>query len=308
MSEEHSFLELNRLFEAFEKVRKNRGCAGADGVTIPQYSKELFQNLTLLKNDVRERRYLPFPLLKILVDKGYGEARSLCIPCVRDRVLQTTILDIVGPILENEFENGSYAYRQGRSVKQAVQQVRFYYEQGYKWVVDADIDAFFDSVDHSILFQKINEYISNESVTHLIRLWIKGEIWDGSSISIPTQGIPQGSPISPILANLFLDELDETLEKENYKYVRYADDFLVLCKSADKAGQALRLTEKILEELELELDEADIKEFSQGFKFLGVIFVNRLVLKSNQKKSKKIFAFPPPLNKEEYILLKKEQT
>ena len=295
------------LSSSFHRVHENHGCAGVDGITIEKFEADLTRNLSMLIHEIESKTYLPLPLLKILVDKGNGEARGLCIPTVRDRVVHAAVLHEIGPVLENEFEEYSFAYRKGRSVKQAVYKVKEYYEAGYRWVVDADIDAFFDSVDHNLLIAKIKRYIKDENILRLIELWIKAEVWDGESIKVIDRGIPQGSPISPVLANLFLDELDEAILKKGYKYVRYADDFLILCKTPEKAKQSLEFTNEILDEMFLKLDEADVVSFEQGFKYLGVIFVRSLIMTPfvKPKRERKVLYMPMPLNMPAYLLKKK---
>src|SRR4030042_1690377 len=257
---------------AWERVRDNQGCAGVDGVSIHGFEESLAQNLTLLAKELVAGSYCPLPLIKILVDKGNGESRAVSIPTVRDRVAQAAALNVLRPLFETQFEHCSFAYRKGRSWQQAVYQVRGYYKQGYRWVCDADIDAFFDTVPHDRLLSEVAELIVEKSLQHLISLWVKAEVWDGEQVLRLTQGIPQGSVISPMLANLYLDELDEELLARGICLVRYADDFLVLCKSKEKAQEALELTEQILAQMSLGLDEADIVHFDQGFRFLGVIF------------------------------------
>jgi group II intron reverse transcriptase/maturase len=291
------------LLNAFQCVKENQGMAGVDGVTIARFEEELDGNLAFLGEEIRRGIYSPLPLLKILVAKPNGEPRGLCIPAVRDRVAQAAVLNVIGPVLEKEFEDCSFAYRKGRSVKQAVHRIKEYFDEGYRWVVDADVDAFFDSVDHKLLLAKVERFIPDEGIVRLIKFWIKGEIWDGQSIKEMDKGIPQGSPISPVLANLFLDEFDEALLKGGYKAVRYADDFVVLCKSPGKAREALEFSTNALEKLLLKLDESDIVSFDEGFKYLGVIFVRSMVMVpfERQKKEKKVLYFPPPLNMEEYL-------
>jgi group II intron reverse transcriptase/maturase len=299
--------DYNPLSSAFLQVKENQGCAGVDGVTIEEFETELPKNLSMLSHDLKHNQYSPLPLLKILVDKGNGEARALCVPTVKDRVAQTAVLYVIEPLLEREFEACSFAFRKGRSVRQAVYKIRDYYEQGYRWVVDADIDAFFDSVNHHILMEKIKKYLHDEVIVGLIELWIKAEIWDGESLIVMDKGIPQGSPLSPILANLFLDELDEAMQKKGLKYVRFADDFLILCKTPEKAKQSLEFTNEILEKLLLKLDESDIVSFDQGFKYLGVTFVRSLIMVpfDRPKKDRKVLYYPPPLNMDVYYLKKK---
>jgi group II intron reverse transcriptase/maturase len=295
------------LSSAFQHVKKNHGCAGVDGVTIERFEENLDLNLARLQDELEKQIYFPRPLMKILVEKKNGEARALCIPAVRDRVVETAVLQIIGPVLEKEFEECSFAYRKARSVKQAVCKITDYYDKGYRWVVDADIDAFFDSVDHKLLFAKFKQYIHDPQIQRLIELWLAAEIWDGTSLKVCQKGIPQGSPISPILANLFLDELDEELLRKGYKYIRYADDYVILCKKKEDAEKGLELSKQVLEKLLLKLDEEEITTFDQGFKYLGVIFLKSMVMKpfEVQKKNRKVLLYPKPFNLDAYLLKKK---
>jgi RNA-directed DNA polymerase len=295
------------LYSAFQHVKENHGCAGVDGVTIERFEKNLDLNLARLQDELERQTYFPLPLMKILVEKKNGEPRVLCIPAVRDRVVETAVLQIIGPVLEKEFEDCSFAYRKGRSVKQVVYKIKDYYDKGYRWVVDADIDAFFDSVDHKLLLAKVKQYIHDPQIQRLIELWLATEIWDGTSLKVCQKGIPQGSPISPILANLFLDELDEELLRKGYKYIRYADDYVILCKKKEDAEKGLELSKQVLEKLLLELDEEEITTFDKGFKYLGVIFLKSMVMKpfEVQKKNRKVLFYPKPFDLDAYLLKKR---
>ncbi|MBW2740097.1 MAG: RNA-directed DNA polymerase, partial [Deltaproteobacteria bacterium] len=173
------------LSSAFQHVKENHGCAGVDGVTIERFEENLDLNLARLQDEL--------PLMKILVEKKNGEPRVLCIPAVRDRVVETAVLQMIEPVLEKEFEECSFAYRKGRSVKQVVYKIRDYYDKGYRWVVDAGIDAFFDSVNHNLLLAKFKQYIHDPHIQRLIELWLAAEIWDGTSLKVCQKGIPQGS-------------------------------------------------------------------------------------------------------------------
>lgn len=291
------------LLTAFQAVKDNHGCAGVDGVTIAQFEKKLDANLERLRLDLTSRVYSPLPLMKILVAKKNGEPRGLCIPTVRDRVAQCAALHNIGPILEKEFEECSYAYRKGRSVRQAVFKIKEYYEKGYRWVVSADIDAFFDTVDHGIMLEKINRLIEDQRLRELIRLWLMVEIWDGVSLTGLRQGLPQGSPLSPVLANLFLDELDEAMLAKGYKFIRYADDYVVLCKTPKEAEEAMAMSEQALAGLLLKLDEGEVVSFEQGFTYLGVTFMKSMIMTpfDRPKKKRQVLYYPPPLDLEAYL-------
>ncbi len=304
--------DYENLLTAWNRVKENHGCAGVDGVTVEGFETRLERNLLNLQTDLRNRSYQPLPLLKFLVEKGNGEARPLSVPTVRDRIAQSAVLEIVEPIFEAEFEECSFAYRKGRSVKQAVYQIKEYRDKGYKWVVDADIDDYFNNINHEMLLSRVNELIEDENVLRLIEMWVKAEIYDGSSIFRLEKGIPQGSIISPILANLFLDSLDEELMKKGYKLVRYADDFLILCKQQNEAVEVVEVTDDILEGLSLDLNEEKtaITDFDHGFKYLGVLFVRSLIMVpfEKEKKERKILYMPPPFDLGVYLRNRKEKT
>lgn len=269
-----------------------------DGITIADFEKDLYQNLSVLQRELEQGDYSPLPLLKILVEKENGEARPLAIPTVRDRVAQAAVYQILNPLLEAEFEDCSFAYRPGRSVKQALYRVKEYRDKGYTWVVDLDIDDYFDNINHDLLLEKLKQYIADEKVLRLIRLWFEAEVYDGQGIFRMTKGIPQGSVISPLLANLFLDELDEELLQRGYRLVRYADDYLILCKTKDKAQEAMELTDELLAQLELELnpEKTRITTFDQGFRYLGAIFLKSMIMVPlKEKRIKRILYVPPPM-------------
>lgn len=273
--------EVN-LFEAWLKVLENQGCAGSDGESLEDFGKALSRNLATLESEVRYQTYRPNALLRVAIDKDSGSERPLSIPAVRDRVLQTAVARVLTPVFEAEFEDSSYAYRKGRSVDQAVQRVVRLRDEGYCWVVDADIHCFFDEIDQAILMQRIHTLVADESILYLIRLWLEAEVIDGDRRFRLTKGVPQGSPLSPLLSNLYLDHLDNTLLERDLQLVRFADDFLILCTSQSRAERALEITEEVLEQLKLKInrDKTSVLDFNRGFRFLGVEFIRTLAIKS----------------------------
>jgi group II intron reverse transcriptase/maturase len=263
------------LHAAFERVRSHGGCHGADGMTVGQFAARLETELDRLQDRLLRRRYRPFPLLRFHVGKEASGRRCLSIPTVRDRVAQTAVFLVTRDLFEAEFEDASFAYRQGRSVRTAIHRVNSLREQGFRYLVDADIDAFFDSIPHPKLLDRLSSLSLDPYILELFERWIAAEIYDGRTVVRLAKGVPQGSVVSPMLANLFLDELDENLALFGQAVVRYADDFLVLCKTPQDAEQALELTDYLVAELELHLnrEKTRIASFDQGFEFLGAVFI-----------------------------------
>ena len=279
----------SNLYEAWLKVKANKGCAGVDRQTIGSFEKQLQRNLTILKEEVLSGKYVPIPLLVTRIPKKTGGMRTLAIPAVRDRILQTAVALVLTPVFEAEFEDCSFAYRKNRSVDKAVERIVHLRNQGYNWVVDADIEAFFDSVDRQILMKELKRLIHDPGTLHLIDQWLKNEAVDQNLRYCFFKGIPQGSPISPLLANLYLDTLDEELLEKNLKLVRFADDFIILAKNKDSAQEALEITEDVLEALKLEIhkEKTRVVSFNQGFRFLGVQFIRSLAFKFWKKSEDK---------------------
>lgn len=274
-------LEKSNLVAAWEKVRENKGAGGTDFQDVEDFEASLDEELEKLRMEVLEGKYSPQPLLRVWMEKEGKKPRPLAIPAIRDRVLQTAVTFILTPVFEAEFEDCSFAYRKGRSVNQAVERILFLRNQGYHWVVDADIESFFDEIDHVVLMEEVEKLVPDEDILSLIRQWIACEIMEGGVITQFSEGIPQGSPLSPLLSNLYLDHLDEALLENNLRVVRFADDFLVLCKSREHAENALDLTEDVLSELRLKInaEKTRIVDFDTGFRFLGVQFIRSLAMK-----------------------------
>jgi len=288
------------LFAAWERVRDNEGCAGADGVTIRSFADRAHRALPDLLLRLQDGRYRPYPLLKIVVEKSPGSpaTRTLLVPAVRDRIVQTAAARHLSRSFEEEFLECSYGYRPGRSVDRAIARIRKCRELGYVFVADADIQSFFDRVNHDLLLERLAERQPGETLMALLRQWVRCQSWDGSHVRPVRCGVPQGSPISPLLANFFLEDFDRELEKSGRKLVRYADDFIILAKTAEDAQQALVQSEQLLEAAHLELNQEKtrIADFDHGFRFLGALFLGKEIWapwKYDRHKGRVLFMAPP---------------
>lgn len=270
------------LLLAWDRVEDNEGGPGVDGVSLDDFELGLDEHLQTLGRDLRDHSYRPQPFLRAAMPKPGGGERVLAIPTVRDRVAQSAAALVITPILEREFEAASFGFRRRRSVPHAVAQVRRYYEEGYRWVVDADIDNFFDEVEHAHLLARLGESIPDPEFLALVRAWLTAPIQDGTRLIERTRGLPQGAPVSPVLANLYLDRFDEALLARGLRLIRFADDFLILCKERPQAEAALEVTEALLRDLQLSLDagKTRVTNFDRGFRYLGHLFLRSLVLPS----------------------------
>ena len=271
--ERASAIEILR--DAWSRVWSNGGCAGGDGVTVETFRRDAYRRIARLSGELRNGAYMPGPLRHVEIPKKNGGRRRLSIPSVRDRVAQTAVARELDPLLDAEFEESSFAYRKGRSTAQAVARIQALRHGGATHVVDADIENFFDRVPHDKLLDRLGQSMSDGPLTRLIALWLE----HGGNMG---RGIAQGSPLSPLLANLFLDRLDEAFAKRGARIVRFADDFVILCDSRSGAQGALRKSERLLAEqgLKLNTEKTRTVSFDQGFRFLGNLFVKSFVLPS----------------------------
>ena len=275
-------MRLDTLDAAWAKVRSNGGCAGGDGVSIEMFQPRAAKELILLSSAIRGGRYRPGPYRLLRIDKKNGGTRPLAIPSLTDRVAQTACTAVLGPILDATFAEGSFGYRPGRGVDDAVRAVTEWRKRGFEWVVEADIVRCFERIPHEPLLERLAETLGNgpdvDAIIDLVAMWIDQA---GDTLETPGIGLAQGSPLSPLLCNLWLDGLDEALEKPGLRVVRYADDFVILCKTEDRARKALDLAEDILDAhaLELQSRKTRVVDFDRGFEFLGHLFVRSFALK-----------------------------
>jgi RNA-directed DNA polymerase len=265
------------LAAAWARVRANRGAAGVDGVSIERFAARSDVYLAELATALRTGTYRPQPVKRVEIPKGDGRTRPLGIPVVKDRIVQTAAKLVIEPIFEAVFRPTSYGFRPGRGCHDALREVDGLLKDGFTVVVDADLEGYFDSIPRESLVERVEERISDGRILDLIRSWLEQDIMQGIERWTPTAGTPQGAVISPLLANIYLHSLDERLAALGYRMVRYADDFVVLCKSRETAEAALAEIRQWVAEngLRLHPDKThvgDCRQPGEGFDFLGYRF------------------------------------
>jgi RNA-directed DNA polymerase len=268
---------LETLRSAWEKVLQNRGAAGVDGQSVDKFGMGGERYLMELEQALKAGSYQPLPVKRVEIPKGPGQTRPLGIPAVKDRIVQTALKRVIEPIFEAEFHDHSYGFRPGRGCKDALREVAEWLKEGYTHVVDADIKGYFDNIPHDKLLARVAERISDGRILELIERYLNQDVMAGLARWTPTQGTPQGAVISPLLANIYLHPLDGVMKEKGYRMVRYADDFVMLCRTAAEAEAALVEVKAWVEVngLTLHPDKTHVGDClvaGQGFDFLGYHF------------------------------------
>lgn len=265
------------LEAAWHKVERNRGAAGIDRQSIERFAAHASTYLAELSHALKTGTYQPQAVRRVEIPKAPGKTRPLGIPTVKDRIVQMAMKMVIEPIFERTFEPSSYGFRPERGCKDALREVDQYLKVGYTHVVDADLQGYFDSIPHAALLERVAEHISDRRVLALLHAWLTQDIVQEMKRWTPTQGAPQGAVISPLLANIYLHSLDQRMAQHGYRMVRYADDFVILCRDAQQARQALAEVQQWVEAngLTLHPDKTqvgDCMQPGQGFDFLGYHF------------------------------------
>jgi len=278
------------LQRAWEKIASRKGAAGVDGQSIAKFTANSERYINELSESLRRHIYRPLPVRRVHIPKGNGQTRPLGIPTVKDRIVQTAVKMVIEPIFEREFLPMSFGFRPQKGCKDALREVDRLLKEGYTHVVDADLAGYFDSIPKDKLLASVGEKISDGSLLNLLQSWLEQDVMDDVKRWTPVAGTPQGAVISPLLANIYLHPLDVLITEQGFHMVRYADDFVILCQSAERASQALAEVQRWVEANGLVLHPekthvGNCLEKGQGFDFLGYRFAmgRRYVRRKSEK-------------------------
>ena len=240
-------LEKENLNKAYKHVKANKGAPGVDGVNVDEAYDSITQNKEKWLNQIRKRTYKPQPVRRVQIPKENGKMRNLGIPTVFDRIIQQAMVQVLSPIFEEQFSETSYGFRPDRCCENAVVKALEYLNDGYEWIVDIDLERFFDTVDQDRLINIIMRTIKDGDVVSLIRKYLSAGVMDKGVTKATEKGTPQGGNLSPLLSNIMLNELDKELEARGLRFVRYADDCIILVKSEKAANRVLESITKFIE-------------------------------------------------------------
>ena len=267
-------LNQNNLNKAYKKVVANKGEAGADGITVEEEFDYLKENKDRIINQIRKRKYKPQPVKRVQIPKENGKMRNLGIPTVTDRIIQQAIFQVISPIFEKQFNDNSFGFRPNRSCEQAIIRALEYLNDGYEWIVDIDLEKFFDTVNQDKLITIIGKTITDGDVVSLIRKYLSAGVMEKGIVKATTVGTPQGGNLSPLLSNIMLNELDKELDARGLNFVRYADDCIILVKSEKAANRVLTSITKFIEKklgLKVNVEKSKVTRPTQT-KYLGFSF------------------------------------
>ena len=268
-------LSAENVSRAWKQVRANKGAPGIDGVTVEDFPYAYRECWPEIRSTILEGSYIPSPVLRVEIPKPDGSRRPLGIPNVLDRLIQQAIAQVMGPIFDPYFSESSCGFRPGRSAHDGIRRVKTFIGQGYTVAVDMDLSKFFDTVNHDVLMSRVARRIQDKRVLHLVGKYLRAGVMVKGRLQSTPMGVPQGGPLSPLLANILLDDLDKELEKRGHHFVRYADDFIIMVKSISAGTRVMASIRRFLErKLRLKVNEKKSKvDKVEKCGFLGFVFV-----------------------------------
>ena len=270
------------VYDAWRAVERNRGAAGIDKVSVQMFETNKHANLARIERELKQGTFEPLPARRVYIPKDAQgtKFRPLGIPAVRDRVAQEVLRRLLNPIFEVKFHDHSYGFRPGRSCHDAMEKVLELGRQGYRYVLDADISGFFDNLSHSAIMRELSNEVADGNILRLVEKFLRAGVMEGGKRRPTRVGTPQGGVASPLLANIALNVLDWHLHEHGFRFVRYADDFVVLCRTEEQAKEALTQVDRLISDrlgLSLSPEKTKVSRFHQGFSFLGFDIKSRFV-------------------------------
>jgi len=277
-------IKRENMLRAWKQVKANQGASGIDGISIEEFPKYAQENWEGIKRSLREGQYQPSAVKRVEIPKDRGGTRQLGIPIVMDRVIQQAISQVLTPVFDPYFSESSFGFRPGRSAHQAVRKVLKDIREGYRYAVDIDLEKFFDTVDHDVLMSRVSRRVTDKGLLRLIGRYLRCGVVVNGRLNQTAKGVPQGGPLSPMLSNILLDDLDKELEKRGHRFARYADDLIILTKSERAAHRVMASISRFLErklKVKVSQDKSKVLRAQDCF-FLGFTFT-RMKLTSTEK-------------------------
>ena len=272
-------LSSDNLRDAWKRVKQNKGAAGVDGLTIEDYPVWIHQHWTDIQRGLQQGYYCPLPVKRVEIPKANGGIRLLGIPSVHDRVIQQAITQVLQPLIDPDFSDHSHGFRPNRSAHDAVRSVQKGIKDGYGYAVDIDLSKFFDKVDHDLLMNRLGKWVTDKQLLALIGKYLRADVSIKGKREPTRCGVPQGGPLSPLLANIMLDDLDRYLESKGYRFARYADDFVISVKSLQEGERIKTEVTAYLETLKLPINTEKSQVVSrQHLNFLGFAFRGKKIV------------------------------
>jgi RNA-directed DNA polymerase len=272
-----SVVKRDNMLSAWNQVKANKGAPGIDGITIEEFTEYAHENWKGIKQSLREGEYKPSPVKRVEIPKDSGGTRPLGIPVVMDRVIQQAICQVLSPVFDPHFSESSFGFRPNHSAHQAVKKVLKDIQRGYAYAVDIDLEKFFDTVDHDVLMSRVSRRISDKGVLYLIGKYLRAGVVVNGRLNQTARGVPQGGPLSPLLSNILLDDLDKELEKRGHRFARYADDLIIVVKSKRAGNRVMASVSRFLERIlkvKVNRDKSRVVKAEES-SFLGFTFTRK---------------------------------
>src|SRR4030042_583138 len=279
-------VERDNILNAWKQVRANKGAPGIDNISTEEFPEYAYENWKGIKTSLLDGTYRPQPVKRVEIPKDNGGTRNLGIPVVMDRLIQQAITQVLTPLFDPHFSESSFGFRPGRSAHQAVKKVLKLIHRGHRYAVDIDLEKFFDMVVHDVLMSRVSRKVSDKGILRLIGKYLRAGVVVNGRLNETSKGVPQGGPLSPLLSNILLDDLDKELEKRGHQFARYADDLIILVKSKRSGERVMESISRFLEKklkVQVNRDKSKVVR-AEASTFLGFTFTGKRLTVSEKVK------------------------